>query len=56
VVNNNMPTNTAMAAASDKNTVRITRSGRTFIVMISPNDVPEAFTYWSAANFGASNA
>ena len=25
VVNNNMPTNTAMAAASDKNTVRITR-------------------------------
>jgi hypothetical protein len=24
VVNNNMPTNTAMAAASDKNTVRIT--------------------------------
>src|ERR1700719_1495100 len=33
VVNNNMPTNTAMAAASEKNTVRITRPGRTLIVM-----------------------
>jgi hypothetical protein len=56
VVNNNMPPDTTIAAASEKNTVRITWSGRILIVMVSPNNVPHRLSHRSAADLGASKS
>src|SRR5579862_4563341 len=51
-----MPTNTTIAAASERYTARITKLGRSLIVTGSPNNVLHRASHWSAADFGASNS